>query len=149
MQLDLKKTFDRIKHSAVLQALQLQGASLQCVAALSTMLSASSLTFSLDGVTAHPVQLERGLPQGAPESPLAFIVVVEMIMRPLVHKWRTHGWGWFLDEFWLGFIGYADDIILAASSHEQMTAMIAETIQAFEGAGLEVGTDQGKSHWTS
>ena len=84
--LDLKKAFDRVKHSAAIQALKLQGASLQCVATFCAMMANSSLRFTLGGVTTPEVNLQRGLPQGAPESPLVFIMVVEMVMRPLIER---------------------------------------------------------------
>jgi hypothetical protein len=147
-QLDLKKAFDRVKHSAALRALELQGATLQCRAIFSEMMSKSSLTFSLGNECSHAIGLERGLPQGAPESPLVFILIVEMVIRPLQRSWIDRGWGWRLDTFWLAFIGYADDILLVSDSKEILETMIQETIDAFETVGLEVGTDQGKSHWT-
>ena len=74
-ELDLSKVFDRLFHSSVLQALRLQSATLQCIAVVAAMLSQWELAVRLGHVITDPMKLHRGLPQGAPESPLLFILV--------------------------------------------------------------------------
>ena len=69
VQLDLCKAFDRVKHSAAILALKLQSASLQCIAVFCAMMLCSSMAFTLGGITTQQIKLDRGLPQGAPESP--------------------------------------------------------------------------------
>ena len=147
-QLDLRKAFDRVAHSAVLGAVEAQGASKQCVALLARMLSMARMAFSMGGLTSDQVPLQRGVPQGAPESPLAFILVVERVMRPLLTVWRAAGHGWLLDAFWMASVGFADDVVLVSHSKESLEEMVSQTIDGFAAAGLEVGTAQGKSHWT-
>ena len=146
-QLDLRKAFDRVKHSAIINALRLQGCSLQCVVVLCAMLMQCQMAASLGHVSAPQVDMHRGLPQGAPESPLLFTLVSEMVLRPLLYRWRKRGSGWLLDEFWLSAICYADDIMLVSSDKKDLERMVSEVIDAFSEVGLGVGTD--KSHWTS
>ena len=74
-ELDLSKVFDKVFHSSVLQALRLQSATLQCIAVVAAMLSQCELAVRLGHVITDPMKLHRGLPQGAPESPLLFILV--------------------------------------------------------------------------
>ena len=76
-----------------------------------------------------------------------FTLVTEMVLRPLLQKWRSRGSGWMLDSFWLAAVCYADDIVMVSSSQKDLEKMVAELIEAFEATCLDVGTD--KSHWTS
>ena len=145
-QLDLKKAFDKVRHSAVVRALRLQSASLQCIAVICTLLGQSTMAAGLGGVQATPTRMNCGLPQGAPESPLIFTLVTEMVLRPLLQKWRSEGRGWQLDELWLAAVCYADDIVLVSSSGQDLALMVKEIIQSFAAVGLEVGCE--KTHWT-
>ena len=87
VQLDLCRAFDRVKHSAVIRALKLQGCSLQCIAVLCALLSQSQVAISLGHVKASSVDMLRGLPQGAPESPMIFVLIMEYVLRPLLWRW--------------------------------------------------------------
>ena len=147
VQLDLRKAFDRVKHSAVLNDLRLQGASLQLIAMVARMLDLNKLAVRLGHVNAKVLEMERGLPQGAPESPLLFILVVEMVLRPLLARWTARGRGWRMDDFWLASVSFADDVLLVSSSKGDLEMMVKEAVKAFGEVGLEVGLD--KSHWTS
>ena len=147
VQLDLRRAFDRVKHSAVFAALRLQGVSLQCLAVLSAMLDGSYMSAKLGRVTAQKVKMQRGLPQGAPESPLLFTLVTEMVLRPLLSSWASQGAGWKMDNLWLPAVCYADDVLLLSSSLDGLEAMLSEVVSAFAAVGLDVGPD--KSHWTS
>jgi hypothetical protein len=146
-QLDLKKAFDRVTHSAVLRALKLQSASLQCMAVLSALLLQSEVSVSLGPFSSPGIRLDRGLAQGAPESPLVFVMVTEMVLRRLLARWKTCGRGWCIDAFWLAAVAFADDIVLVSSSKADLEVMISEVVAAFLEVGLEVGLD--KTHWTS
>ena len=70
VQIDLSKAFDRVLHSSVLQALRLQSASLQCIAVVAAMLNQCELAVRLEHVITKPIKFNRGLPQGALESPI-------------------------------------------------------------------------------
>ena len=82
VQLDLTNAFDRVLHSAVVRALRLQSASLQCIAAICGILSQSKAAATLGHVSAKAVNMLRGLPQGALESPIIFTLVTELVLRP-------------------------------------------------------------------
>ena len=146
-QLDLKKAFDRVLHSAVVDALRLQGASLQSIAVMCALLLQSKAAGSLGHVKAPSVDMQCGLPQGAPESPLLFTLVTEYVLRPLLVEWRQSKRGWNLSGLHVSAICYADDIILICENKKDLQQMISDTIAAFSAVGLEVGTD--KSHWSS
>jgi len=147
VQVNLKKAFDRVKHSAVIKALKLQGCSLQCLAVLCAILSQSKMAVRLGHVTAPAVDMHRGLPQGAPESPLIFVLVTELVLRPLLLKWKLRGSGWTMDALWLAAACYADDVVLMSSSLLDLENMVREVFDAFLEVGLDVSAS--KCHWTS
>ena len=146
-QLDLKKAFDRVLHSAVLEAVRLQGGSVQCRAVLSALLQRCKTAVTLGHISADLVDVLRGLPQGAPESPLLFVCVVEMVLRPLLAKWKADGRGWSFSGLHLAAVCYADDIILLSNNKRDLERMIAEVVEGFLQVGLTVSTE--KCHWTS
>ena len=111
VQLDLSKAFDRVKHSSVIKALKLQGCTMQCLAVICAILAQSQISPVLGHVEAGAVKMHRGLPQGAPESPLLFVLVIELVLRPLLTRWRASGSGWRLDDFWLPCVCFADDLL--------------------------------------
>ena len=146
-QLDLTKAFDRVKHSAVLNALRLQGCSMQCLGVISTIFLQSQMSVRLGHVNADAVDMRRGLPQGAPESPLIFVIVMEYVLRPLLRKWWARGSGWSIDSFWLASMCFADDVLLVSTSVADLERMGRELVEALGDVGLEVSA--AKCHWTS
>ena len=147
VQLDLTKAFDRVLHSAVVRALRLQTAPLQCIAAICAILLQSKAAATLGHINAKAVNMLRGLPQGAPESPIKITLVTELVVRPLMVKWRNEGLCWSLDGLQLSAICYADDIILVSESKSGLEQMLADIVRAFGDVGLEVSLP--KCHWTS
>jgi len=98
-------------------------------------------------VAAPSVGMERGLPQGAPESPLLFVLIMELVLRPLLQRWRERGSGWTLSGLHVSAVGYADDIILLSQDKKDLERMISEVIERFAEVGLEVSSE--KCHWSS
>ena len=146
VQIDLKKAFDRVLHSAVLRAVALQGASAHCIAVLAALLQKGVVRIRLGPVVTEAIPMDRGVPQGAPESPTLFILVVEMILRGLQVVWHARGSGWICEQMHLTNVCFADDVILFSSCREDVTRMLAETVAAFKTVGLDVGME--KTHWT-
>ena len=147
VQIDLSKAFDRVLHSSVFQALRLQSASLQCIAVVAAMLNQCELAVRLEHVITEPIKLHRGLPQGAPESPLLFILVCELVLRPLLLKWQVEGMGWLFCDFWLATMGYADDILVFSEKKDDLVKMLEELITTFAKVALDISVE--KCAWSS
>lgn len=146
-QLDLKKAFDHVNHKAAFTAMKLQGISLEGIALIAAIWQTSVVLVRLGQVSSEEIPMDRGLPQGAPESPLIFTMIMEMIIRSLEPEWKARGYGFSLDEFRMTCVCYADDIVLAATTREDLESMIADVITALNGIGLGIGAE--KTHWTS
>ena len=101
----------------------------------------------LGTVTSNKVQMSRGLPQGAPESPVIFTMIMELVLRDLIHNWISRKLAWRLDDFTLAAICYADDVVLIAVSVSAAETMVSEVIEKLKEVGLTVGAQ--KTHWTS
>jgi hypothetical protein len=146
-QVDLCKAFDHVDHRAAFDAMQMQGIPLQTQALMAKVWQLTNIKAKLGTEVSGAVPLHRGLPQGAPESPLIFTMIVEMLVRRLEAKWRNQGLGFCVDGLKVYCICYADDMILLADTTEHLEIMINDLVAAFREIGLGVGAD--KTHWTS
>ena len=80
-QLDLKKEFDRISHDSIAEMLCSKNLCPQLVAVLCSWWCCSSLEVRLGHVTSDRcISVDPGVPQGAPESPLVFVMVADEIL---------------------------------------------------------------------
>ena len=71
-QLDTSKVFDNFCHSAILAALERIQSGSQLKAFAANMLKQSNVCLSLGNIRTEQVRLDRGVSQGAPESPFLF-----------------------------------------------------------------------------
>ena len=145
VQLDVKKAFDHVDHRAAFKAMKLQGLSLFSMALIAAIWSGSCMKARLGTVT-YKVQMSRGLPQ-APESPVIFTMITELVLRDLVKSWISRKLAWRLDDFTLAAICHADDVVLIAVSIDAAESMVSEVIEKLKEVGLTVGAQ--KTHWTS
>ena len=90
----------------------------------------------LGTVLSNNVQMSRGLPPGALESPVIFAKIMELVLRDLIKSWKVRKLTWSLDDYALAAICYADDVV-----------MVTEVIAKLKEVGLSVGAQ--KTHWTS
>ena len=93
------------------------------------------------------MQLDRGVPQGAPESPWLFIAVTDMVLGRMQESWSCRRLGYTFDGVWLPAIAYADDVVLLANSEEELALMLAEVAEAFGTVGLSL--NMSKTNYTS
>ena len=96
-QLDMSKVFDKVYHSAILTASDKIHAGSQLKALVANMLKQSSVCLNLGNVRTEKVRLDRGVPQGAPESPFLFILVTEMALASLHDSQAERGLVYLID----------------------------------------------------
>ena len=132
VQLDVKKAFDHVDHRAAFKAMKLQGVSLFSMALIAAIWSGSCMKACLGTVTSNKVQMSRGLPQGAPESPVIFTMIMELVLRDLIKSWISRKLAWRLDDYTLAAICYADAVVLIAVSVAAAETMVSEVIEKTE-----------------
>ena len=142
-----KKAFDKVSHAAVAAALRRKGVPVQLIAVLCKMWSQSTVKVKLGHVSSDEIPQHRGVPQGAPESPLIFTCVVDDVLSTLLDSWSKRGLGWSVDSLWIPAVVYADDVLILAKSKTDASLMLEECMAAFAAADLEVGLD--KTFWSS
>ena len=156
VQMDVKKAFDHVDHRAAFKAMKLQGVSLFSMALIAAIWNGSCMKARLGTVSSNKIRMSRGLRQRAPESPVIFTMIIELVLRDLIKSWITRKLAWRLDDFALAAICYADDVVLIAVSKSAAEIMVTEVIAKLKEVGLSVGAqkthceDDGQKHggWT-
>ena len=74
--------------------------------------------------------MQRGVPLGAPESPLAFAMTSDCALGRLHTRWAQTDAGWSLDTsfrpLWVSCLACADDVLVFAKSEVDITRMLSE-----------------------
>ena len=104
--------------------------------------SLSKVRARLATKTSEPVNLERGLPQGAPESPIIFAMILECVVRRCEEKWAVKGWGFWLDGMRWVSASYAVNIFLNSAKKRDLEAMIKDITTELEAVGLGLGANK-------
>ena len=146
-QLDVRKAFDHVCHAAALRAMEEMGVGAHSRALMAKAWSLSRVRARLAAKTSEPVSLERGLPQGAPESPIILAMILECVVRRCEEKWAAKGWGFWLDGTRWVSASYADDIFLISARMRDLEATIRDITTELEAVGLGIGAN--KTHWSS
>ena len=147
VQLDVKKASDHVEQRAAFTAMRWQNVSVFSMALIAAIWIGNCMKGHLGTVTSNKVQMSRGLPQRAPESPVIFTMIMELVLRDLIKSWISRKLAWRLDDFTLAAICYADDVVLIAVSVSAAETMVSEVIEKLKEVGLTVGAQ--KTHWTS
>ena len=96
--------------------------------------------------------MQRGVPQGAPESRLFFVITSDCALGGVQARWAQTDAGWSLDTslgpLWLSCLAYADDVLVFTKAEVDLTRMISECCVEFGNIGLEVALDK-KTFWSS
>ena len=147
-QLDLKRAFDRISHGSIAEMSRRENINPVFVAVLCIWWCCSSPEVRLGRVTSDRcISVDRGVPQGAPESPLVFVMVADEILGGPRPSWERRNFAWTCDAVSLSCLGYTDDVFLFSRSKASLETTIEDCCTKFGEAGLEVGLD--KTHWSS
>ena len=112
VQLDVKKRHATTRdHRAASKAMRLQSLSPSSTALITAIWNGSCMKARLGTVLSNKVQMIRGLPQGVPESPVIFKVIMELVLRDFIKSWNIRP-----DDFVLTAICCADDVVLVVVS---------------------------------
>ena len=135
--LDYRKAFDSISHDSLWNALRKQNVPDEYINLLQKLYAQQSATVQTD-CQSRGFAIERGTKQGDPLSPVLFNAVLEDVMEPLTRKWRNEGCCINIGDHCLTNLRYADDVLLVATSLEQLRTMIADVAVGVAKCGLEL-----------
>ena len=91
--LDAEKAFDRVHHSELFEALVESGVDYGVVLSLKLLYTDMTAYVNLcPGVESRVFNIERGVRQGDPLSPLLFNLVIRNVMRDLLPTWTRRGY---------------------------------------------------------
>lgn len=137
--LDLKKAFDRVEYKALFEALSAQGVDDAYISLLARLYSHQQGQVS----GSKKFSIERGVKQGDVLSPLLFNAALESAIR--TWKETITGMGLRVDGGErLTNIRYADDLMIYASSMDELVRMLEALFSALQNIGLEVNPEKCK-----
>ena len=143
VRLDMRKAFDRLKQSAILD--MLAESPLPAKVAFNAareMIGAKMFPCLYGCAPEEPVPLEQGTKQGAPESGLYFVATLQRALQPLAQEWDRRGEGCPLQDTLLTHLIFADDLILVGPSPRQVAKMLHETEAHLSPVGLQLNPDK-------
>ena len=130
---DIEKAYDNLSRDAVKDMMKMQKwpHTYQNIIEMATREAKAELHYGQVTMKIGPQQ--RGIKQGAPESPAVFSSVLDMLILPLREKFITK-----VGEENFSFLLYADDIVITAESAEKVEQMLLELQQQLIKIGLNV-----------
>lgn len=118
--LDASKAFDRVNHVKLFNILLDRGLPGKFVRLIIDWYGKSFSVVKWNDSTSSLVCVKSGIRQGGILSPIFFNLYADIMLNAL----RSSDLGCHLGKFYVGFIAYADDIILLSASVSDLQAMI-------------------------
>ena len=142
--LDLRKAFDKVEHGALFAALTAQGIEDGYLDLLMEMYQ--DQTGAVPG--SEKFSIQRGVRQGDVLSPLLFNAVLEDAIRKWKRKLTNEGLRLGQDTR-LPNLRYADDLMIFATSREELVSMVEMLVQELSLIGLQLNGTNTKVLTTS
>ncbi|KRX64009.1 Retrovirus-related Pol polyprotein from type-1 retrotransposable element [Trichinella sp. T6] len=125
---DLAKAFDTVNHSSIDRALRMHGLDANSRALIAEMVTGSTTVIKGDGgVLSHKIEINQGVRQGDPISPLLF----NSVMDELIERLEQSGVGYKVVT-----LAFADDVTFV--SHRGMEKLLSITHDFINERGLKL-----------
>ena len=137
----LHEGFDSITHKSIWKALESFGIKLDYISILKKIYRDLKASVQTDEES-NMFEIKKGTKQGDPLSSLLFITVLQNSLKEDIQRWQKRkGMGIYLsdnDHNCLTNLRFADDVLLFASSKEQLQKMLREFKRCTEKVGLRI-----------
>ena len=144
---DFTKAFDSISHKSVWEAPKSCNVDHEYVSLLRKIYRDQKASVQKDEES-NIFDIQKGSKQGDPMSSLLFNTVLQYSLKDKLHRWqKKKGMGIYLsdhDRDCLTKLRFADDVMLFATSKEQIRKMICEFKKVTEKVGLRIRPDKTK-----
>lgn len=146
--LDISKAFDKIGHQHISKTLQSKGVFENLHGLIMQLLTSNSVEISIGNQTSQPIRIKRGVPQGAPLSPMLFNIAIDFIYEEICDSNFAQNYGFKLDDNHdpLCLTGFADDQAVTADSEKAAVRTIELLQILFSKIGLEVNPSKSGDH---
>lgn len=139
--IDFEKAFDTLKHSAIWSTLTCKGIPQKIINLIRALYYNASCRIQHDNNVSNPINVEIGVRQGCPLSPLLFNVVIDSVMRNATIEPR--GITWSLNKR-LEDLDYADDICLLSQNFADIEAKLKVVESEAAKCGLKININKTK-----
>ena len=144
---DFTKAFDSISHKSIWQALKSCNVDHEDVSLLRKIYRDQKASVQTDEES-NIFDIQKGSKQGDPMSSLLFNTVLQYSLKDEIQRWqKKKGMGIYLSDHdcdCLTNLRFADDVMLFATSKEQIRKMMCEFKRATEKVGLRIHPDKTK-----
>ena len=144
---DFTKAFDSISHKSVWEALKSCNVDHEYISLLRKIYRDQKASVQTDEES-NIFDIQKGSKQGDPLSSLLFNTVLQFSLKDEIQRWqKKKGMGIYLsdhDRGCLTNLRFADDVMLFATSKEQIRKMMCEFKKATEKVGLRIHPDKTK-----
>ena len=137
---DYEKAFDSIETWAVLESLQRCQIDSRYIEVLRSLYNAATITVQIQNHQTKPIQLRRGVRQGDVISPKLFTAALEDVFKTL--DWSLQGIN--VNGEYISHLRFADDVVIMATSLEDLNAMLNSLNSASRRVGLGMNLDKTK-----
>ncbi|KRY27710.1 Retrovirus-related Pol polyprotein from type-2 retrotransposable element R2DM [Trichinella spiralis] len=132
---DLAKAFDTVNHSSIDRALRMHGLDSNSRALIEEMVTGSTTVIKGDGgVLSNKIEINQGVRQGDPISPLLF----NSVMDELIERLEQSGVGYKINNTEVVTLAFADDVTLVSSSRRGMEKLLSITHDFINERGLKL-----------
>ena len=141
--LDVSQAFDTISHLALARYLQEAAPCVEAELLLKLIVHARVELNFAEVTWQQP--LSQGIFQGSPYGAEIFARVLDHYLKPLVQQWARNERTWLCDSMGatpLHNIAYADDVLLFATSVEQLNRMLQGLSSTLQAIGLHLSVDK-------
>jgi len=139
--LDVEKAFDRVHHTALFDCLMDACIGWEVLSSLRRLYSGMRAYVSISpGTDSRAFNIERGVRQGDPLSPLLFNLVMKRVLQDVREVWDRRGYGTNVGQRLSGqrltHCAFADDMTLMARSWTSMKRMLSMVQKSLTSFGL-------------
>ncbi|KAJ2948735.1 hypothetical protein O0L34_g7995 [Tuta absoluta] len=138
--IDYCKAFDSIEHSRIWEALKNQGVEHKYIRIMKNIYTGTTAKIKLER-EGESIPIQRGVRQGDPLSPKLFSAVLEEVFRDI--DWNNSGLN--INSEKLTHLRFADDIVIFASTSEELQQMLGDLDIASKSVGLEMNKEKTKA----